>query len=348
MPPRCGNECPEEKRVTHPAQSERESGVRTGAPVPFIREQRVSTGRGARDASLELREKLFLERVHWVVEVDIKGFFDHVDHDWLCRMLEKRVDDKTFVRLIRKWLKAGVLEEAGQVIHSTTGTPQGGMISPILANIYLHYVLDLWVEKIVRKGNRGAMVYMRYADDFVAGFEYGEDAERFFRELPARLAKFGLRMAEDKSGILRFSRCDVEGSRCFTFLGFEFYWANTRLGKLTVKRRTSRKKFRDSLAALKERLRKNRSRPLKELAVTLRRKFLGYFNYYGVIGNADRLWSYWRESQRVIFNVLNRRSQRKSYNWQGFEAMWKTLGIPTPQIVEKPYSKNQQWSLSYS
>jgi group II intron reverse transcriptase/maturase len=304
-------------------------------------------GRGPRDASQELREKLFCERVHWVVEADIKGFFDHVDHDWLCRMLEQRVDDRAFIRLIRKWLKAGVLEEAGEVIHPATGTPQGGIISPVLANIYLHYVLDLWVEKSVRKGNRGAMVYMRYADDFVAGFEYGEDAQRFSRELPGRLAKFALSMAEDKSGILRFSRCDVKGSGCFTFLGFEFYWGNTRQGKVTVKRRTSKKKFRASLANLKEWLGKNRSRPLKVLAVTLRRKFVGYGNYYGVIGNSERLWRYWQESLRLIFKALNRRSQRKSYNWATFTQMWKTLAIPYPKVIEKPYNQHAQWTLSY-
>ena len=304
--------------------------------------------RGARDASQELREKLFLERVHWVVEADIKGFFDNVDHDWLCRMLEQRVDDKAFIRLIRKWLKAGVLEEAGELIHPATGTPQGGIISPVLANIYLHYVLDLWVEKVARKRNRGAMVYMRYADDFVVGFEYGADAEWFFQELPKRLAKFGLSMAEDKSGILRFSRCDVKGSGCFTFLGFEFYWGNTRQGKTTVKRRTSKKKFRASLAALKDWLRKNRSRPLTELAETLRRKYLGYFNYYGVIGNSDRLWRYWNASRRIIFRSLNRRSQRKSYNWGTFDQMWKTLAIPSPKVIEKPYCKHHQWTLSYS
>jgi len=303
--------------------------------------------RGARDASQELREKLFLERVHWVVEADIKGFFDNVDHDWLCRMLEQRVDDKAFVRLIRKWLKAGVLEEAGEVIHPATGTPQGGIISPVLANVYLHYVLDLWVDKVVPKGIRGAKVYMRYADDFIVGFEYGADAAWFYRELPKRMAQFGLSMAEDKSGILRFSRCDVKGSGCFTFLGFEFYWANTRHGKLTVKRRTSKKKFRASLANLKEWLGKNRRRPLKVLAITLRRRFLGYFNYYGVIGNSDRLWRYWHESRRIIFNGLNRRSQRKSYNWTGFDQMWKTLGVPNPRIVEQPYCKHHQWTLSY-
>ena len=143
------------------------------------------------------------------------------------------------------------------------------------------------------------------------------------------------------------SRCDVKGSKCFTFLGFEFYWAKTRKGKLTVKRRTSKKKFCTSLAELKEWVRKNRSRPLKELACTLRRKFNGYINYYGVIGNSARLWNYWNAGRKIIYRGLNRRSQRKSYNWKSFDQMWKTLGIPRPSIVEKPYSNHHQWTLSY-
>lgn len=303
--------------------------------------------RGARDASQELREKLFLERVHWVVEADVEGFFEKVDHDWLERMLAERVDDKAFIRLIRKWLKAGVLEEAGEVVHPATGTPQGGIISPVLANIYLHYVLDLWMKEVVPRQTRGAMVYMRYADDFVVGFENGADARRFHGELPERLAKFGLGLAADKSGILRFSRCDLKGGKCFTFLGFEFYWAKTRSGKKTVKRRTSKTKFRASLSRLKEWLMRNRSLPLKELAKTLGRMFLGYFNYYGVIGNSDCLWKYWNASRRIIFRGLNRRSQRLSYNWKGFEQMWRTLDLPRPKIVEKPYRKHHQWELSY-
>ncbi|MCC5790971.1 MAG: group II intron reverse transcriptase/maturase [Opitutales bacterium] len=297
--------------------------------------------RGAREASQQLRENLFLGRVHWVVEADIKGFFDNVDHDWLTKMLEQRVDDKAFIQLIRKWLKAGILEETKEVIHPATGTPQGGIISPVLANIYLHYVLDLWVEKVVARRIRGNKVYMRYADDFIVGFEYGEDAEWFYTELSERLAKFGLSMAEDKSGILRFSRHDVKNSGCFTFLGFEFYWANTRRGKKTIKRRTSKKKYRDSLANLKTWVNKNRSRPLKELAETLRQKYRGYFGYYGVIGNSERLWQYWNDSRQIVFRGLNRRSQRKSYNWEGFNQMWNTLGIPFPKIVEKPYRSNQ-------
>jgi group II intron reverse transcriptase/maturase len=304
--------------------------------------------RGARDASQELRERLFIERVHWVVEADIKGFFDHVDHDWLQRMLEQRVDDKAFIGLIRKWLKAGVLEEAGEVIHPATGTPQGGVISPVLANIYLHYTLDMWIEKVVAKQARGKVVYMRYADDFIVGFEYGQDAQGVYRELPGRLAKFGLSMAMDKSAILRFSRCDLQGSRPFTFLGFEFYWARTRHGKKTVKRKTSKKKFKASLSNLKEWIHKHRRLGLRELGAALKRKFRGYFNYYGVIGNSHMLSRYWSKSQRIIFRGLNRRSQRLSYNWEGFVQMWKTLAIPGPCIVERPYQSNRQCRLSWT
>ena len=293
--------------------------------------------RGAREASQQLREQLFQRRVNWVVEADIKSFFDHVDHDWLERMLEQRVDDRAFIRLIRKWLKAGILDETGEVTHPATGTPQGGIISPILANIYLHYVLDLWVEKVVRRQTRGQIVYMRYADDFIVGFEHCEEAERFFRELPARLAKFGLSIAEDKSGIIRFSRFDAKGSKCFHFLGFEFYWANTRSGKRSVKRRTCKKKYKASLSNLKDWLKKNRHLRLKELALTLRRKFQGYFNYYGVKGNSPSLWKYWRASQRLVYRALNRRSQRKSYSWAEFRQVWLALDLPRPRIIEPPY-----------
>lgn len=305
--------------------------------------------RGARDASQHLREQLFLGRVHWVVEADIEGFFDNVDHNWLVRMLEQRVDDDAFIRLIRKWLKAGVLEEGGAVTHPAAGTPQGGIISPVLANIYLHYVLDLWIEKGVPRQVRGRQVYLRYADDFVVAFENGPDAEWFFAELPRRLAKFGLRMAEAKSGIVRFSRFDDRNSGPFTFLGFEFYWAQTRMGQKTIKRRTAKKKFRASLTALREWLRRHRSLPLRQIAVTLRRKFQGYYNYYGVIGNGRALSRYWHESQKIIFQALNRRSQRRSYSWASFAQMWNTLDLPRPRVLESPYQPPQpSCPLAYS
>jgi group II intron reverse transcriptase/maturase len=290
--------------------------------------------RGARKASRKLRDQLFFSRVHWIVETDIKGFFDHMDHDWLIRMLEERIADSHFIRLIRKWLRAGILEEDGSVLNPITGTPQGGIVSPVLANIYLHYALDLWVEKIVKKRCSGQVVYQRYADDFVVGFEYGYEAKSFFEELPKRLNKFSLEIAPEKSGILRFSRSDLRHSKRFVYLGFDFYWARTRRGKQTVKRRINKKKFQQALKSLKTWLTGARSTPLKQLAGTLRAKLVGHFNYYGVIGNSQMLSDFFNAARHTIYRVLNNRSQKKSYSWEGFTAMWKTLDIPNPKIIE--------------
>jgi group II intron reverse transcriptase/maturase len=294
-------------------------------------------GRGPRQTTQKLQDRLFRSRVHWMVEADIEGFFDHIDHEWMQRMLAERVDDQAFSRLIGKWLKAGVLEETGEVLHPETGTPQGGVISPMLANIYLHYVLDLWTEKVVAKQVEGDMVYERYADDFVCGFERKEEAERYLAALRERLAKFGLKLSEAKSGIVRFSRSDLRGSRAFTFLGFEFYWAKTRKSFPTVKRRTSKKKFRASMANMTEWMRKERCKPLKWLREKLSQKLRGYWNHYGVIGNSQALKRYWKAVKKLCWRWLNRRSQRRSYRTQGFEAMWEHWDLPQPRIVETPY-----------
>jgi RNA-directed DNA polymerase len=280
-----------------------------------------------------------------MVEADIEGFFDHLDHGWLVKMLEQRVADRSFLRLIRKWLKAGILEADGQVLHPATGTPQGGIVSSILANIYLHYVLDLWTERTIRRSGRGQLEYARYADDFVCGFEHEAEARRYLEALRGRLAKFGLKLAEAKSGIIRFHRRDLR-SGTFTFLGFDFYWASTRRDFRTVKRRTNRKKFGASLAALKEWLRNNRSQRLRWLGEQLRAKFRGYWNYYGVISNSRRLESYWHQARRLVYKWLNRRSQRRSYSWTTFEAMWQSLALPVPRIVERPYQSQPHLPLS--
>lgn len=178
------------------------------------------------------------------------------------------------------------------------------------------------------------MVYQRYADDFVVGFEFGYEAQRFFSELPKRLNKFCLEIAPEKSGIVRFSRCDLRGSGRFVYLGFDFYWARTRSGKQTVKRRTNTKKFQQALKSLKVWINGAKSTPLKRLASTLRSKLAGHFNYYGVIGNSHRLSEFFNAARHTIYRALNSRSQKKSYNWAGFTAMWKTLDIPNPKIVE--------------
>jgi len=246
-------------------------------------------GRGAREASRVLANAVFHGRFGWVVEADIKGFFTNLDHDWMVTMLSERVKDRPFVRLIQKWMKAGVLEEDGTVLHPATGTPQGGIISPVLSNIYLHYVLDLWFENVVKKRCGGDAMIMRYADDFVCAFEYEEEAKRFLESLEKRLGKFHLEVAPDKTRMLRFSRSNEEPNEAFEFLGFEFRWVRSRKGKMWVRRRTSPKKLRASIAAFTEWIKKNRHLPIKITMRKVAQKLRGYWNYYGVIGNMKSL-----------------------------------------------------------
>ena len=293
-------------------------------------------GKGARQSSLELREALNDGHYRWVVEADIRGFFDHVDHGWMVKMLELRIADCSLIRLIVKWLKAGVMEEGREVVHPATGTPQGGVISPILANIYLHYVQDEWIKKVVTKHSKGGVIFRRYADDSVVCFEHEEDARAYLRALPKRLGKFSLTIAEEKSSLVKFNRWEPEQSGKFTFLGFDFYWARSSRNPryVMVKRRTNREKFRNSLKAMKEWIRKVRCRKLEDLLSVLRRKLLGYRNYYGVIGNSQMLSTYWYEVIQLLYKWLNRRSQRRSMTWAQFMNRLPGWKLPPPQVVE--------------
>jgi len=291
---------------------------------------------GARDAVKALRHELQFGRYGYVVEADIKGFFDNLDHRWMIRMVEHRIDDRRFLRLIKKWLKAGILEKDGKVLHPVTGTPQGGIVSPILANIYLHYALDLWFEKVVKQHCEGAAYLIRYADDFVCVFQYKRDAERFFRTLPKRLGKFNLELSPEKTRIVRFSRFDESKAGSFDFLGFEFRWGKSRKGKDIIKRRTSRKKFRQALANFTTWCREHRSVNIRKLFKTLNAKLRGYYNYYGVIGNSASLREFFYQAKRILKKWLNRRSQKRSYNWACFEALLKRHRIERSRITEKP------------
>lgn len=297
-------------------------------------------GKGARQSSQELREALNGGEYRWVVEADIRGFFEHVDHGWLVRMLELRIADRSLIRLIVKWLKAGVMEEGSDVIHPATGTPQGGVISPILANIYLHHVQDEWIKKVVTKHSKGKVLLRRYADDSVVCFEHEQDARAYLRTLPKRLGKFGLSIAEEKSSLVKFIRWEPEQSGKFTFLGFDFYWARTRRNPrhITVRRQTNKSKFRNSLKAMKEWLKKVRCRKLSELLEVLRRKLLGYRNYYGVIGNSKMLAAYYYYVIRMLYKWLNRRSQRRSMTWAQFQRRLPGWELPPAKIVEAPYN----------
>jgi RNA-directed DNA polymerase len=290
-------------------------------------------GRGPQTASKVLAGRLALGNYHHIVEADIKGFFDNMDHEWLIRMVERRVDDAAFTRLIRKWLKAGVLEEDGRVTHPVTGSPQGGIISPVLANIYLHYALDLWFEKVVRRHIKGQATIMRFADDFVCAFERSADAEAFMKVLPKRLGKFGLETAPEKTGKIRFSRQEPEQNGTFSFLGFQYHWQRTRTGKSKVQRRTDPRKLQRSLRAFTEWIKSHRHRRLGRLMRELRAKLAGYWNYYGVSGNFEQLNKFWRQAVRLLYKWLNRRSHKPGFTWK---RLWKALErhrIPSPHIT---------------
>lgn len=284
---------------------------------------------GAHPAIKVLSAVLRTGRYTTVVEADIKNFFGNIDQNKLLNMLMERVDDKRFLKLIRKWLKAGRLDIDGQVLHPETGTPQGGIVSPILANIYLHYVLDIWFDVTVRAYCRGQAYLCRYADDFVCAFEFESDAQHFYELLPERLARFGLEVAVEKTNIIQFDRSSK--SR-FEFRGFEFYWDKNHKGRVVLKRRTSRKKYRAALANFKDWCKKNRHLPKTIFFGKVNQKLRGYWNYYGIRGNFESLSDSFYHVEVILFKWLNRRSQRQSYNWKGFNALFKYFRLAKPRI----------------
>jgi group II intron reverse transcriptase/maturase len=304
-------------------------------------------GVSAHDAIGDLTRELQFGGHQFVTEADIKGFFDNIQWDWLERMLRQRISDGALLNLIRKWLRAGILEEDGQVVHPQTGTPQGGVISPVLANIYLHYVLDLWFERVVRPKQRGRCQMIRYADDFVACYEYRHEAEAFEAELKTRLAKFGLQVAADKTKTLRFGNNGGPHNGRFDFLGFEFYWEPDQQGKPRVKRRTATKKHLAAMQRLRDWIRERRAQPLRQTLHTLRARLQGTWNYYGLIGNYRRMQLLYKETCRALYKWLNRRSQRKSLTWPEVDRLLVRFQIPPPRIMEKNKGMTCQPELSF-
>jgi group II intron reverse transcriptase/maturase len=291
-------------------------------------------GRNPLQAVRVLTDALHRGQFEFVVEADIKGYFEHIRHDWLLKMLALRVNDGALLGLIRKWLRAGILEEDGRIEHPQSGTPQGGSVSPVLANVYLHYVLDLWFERRMRKGYRGQSRLFRFADDFVCCFDYRHEAEAFEVALAERMQKFGLELAADKTKRIRFGPWGGRHNGRFDFLGFEFSWGRGHRGQPTVQRRTSRKKLRGAVQRFTEWIKAERRSPLTELMETLRAKYAGHWNYYGIIGNAKSLSRYCYETSRILFKWLNRRSQRRSLTWSAFNRLLKRYQVPPPRVVE--------------
>jgi len=297
---------------------------------------------GALNAVDKLTVKLQFGRYYFIVEADIKGYFENIDHEWLVRMLEERIDDRALIQLIEKWLKAGILEPDGTVVHPVTGTPQGGIASPVLSNVYLHYVLDLWFHRVFKKGCKGEACLIRYADDFVCAFQYQVDAERFYSALRERMEKFRLELATEKTRIISFNRNAPDGKSRFDFLGFEFYWGKDRKRRPHLKRRTSRKKLRSSIRRFTEWCKKNRNLEPRVLFRRLRAKLRGYYNYYGVMGNSKSLEQFYYQVKRILYKWLNRRSQRRSYNWKGFEQLLEHYGVERPRIIGRPPMRQLQ------
>ena len=291
---------------------------------------------GAKDAVRGISTTLVRGRYGYILDADLQGFFDHINHRWLLKMLEERIDDKPFIHLINKWLKAGILSTNGKILHPVTGTPQGGIVSPILANIYLHYVLDLWFLKKVKPNCKGEAYLCRYADDFICAFRFKDDAEKFYMALIKRLEKFDLSLSPDKTRVIKFSRFE-KGTNYFEFLGFEFRWGTSRKGKDIIKRRTSRKKLLASLIKFSLWCRKCRNFRLRKIFKLLNVKLRGYYNYYGVIGNFASLQKFFFQAMRILYKWLNRRSQKRSFCYNIFNQITKFYNVEKPRITEFSY-----------
>lgn len=300
--------------------------------------------RNCHDALKILNVYLEERYTNFVVDVDIKGFFDNVSHEWLMKFLKHRIADPALLGIIARFLKGGYMEE-GSFYKTDVGTPQGGIISPILANIYLHYVLDLWFEKVIRKDCKGLAYMVRYADDFVCCFQSETEANNFYYDLILRLKKFNLEIAEDKTKIISFGKYAEKNSKrngkgkpeTFEFLGFTHFCSQSKHGKFRVKRKTSGKKMRAKLKECKEWLKTNRTVNIHIVAKRLQRSLNGYFNYYSITDNSRSVRNFVDKVKTLFFKWMNRRSQRKSFNFEKFTLFLRRFPLPTPKTKVNIY-----------
>ncbi|MCQ2011664.1 group II intron reverse transcriptase/maturase [Sporolactobacillus sp. STSJ-5] len=307
--------------------------------------------RSCHDALKVLNVSIEKRYTNYIVDVDIKGFFDHVDHQWMMRFLNHRINDPSLLRLIARFLKAGYMEK-GTWYASEQGTPQGGLISPILANIYLHYVIDLWFMKVVKKQCQGQAYLVRYADDFVCCFQYKQEAEQFYSELKQRIGKFNLTLAEEKARIIPFGRFAWENARrienrkpkTFDFLGFTHYCGWSKSGHFRVKRKSSRKKVCAKLKAHGQWLKAHRTKEIDSIMDRIKRSLIGYYNYYCVTDNIPSVNAFRLQVIRLLYKWLNRRSQKRSYTWEKFNQFLKRCPLPQPRIKVNIYQLRPELS----
>jgi len=303
--------------------------------------------RGAHNALDALYVALMRRQVNWVLDADIRGFFDHIDHEWLARFVEHRIADKRVVRHIGKWLRAGVLEE-GKLTRQEEGTPQGGSISPLLANIYLHYVFDLWIDQWRSKKANGEVIVVRYADDFIIGFQSKMEAERCLAELRERLARFRLELHPEKTRLIEFGRYAVENRKkkglgkpeTFNFLGFTHICDRThKNGRFIILRQTMRTRMKGKLLEIREELRRRLNRPVKETGQWLRSVLNGYYRYHAVPRNLPAMISFYRRVGQTWHRMLERRSHKGRIDWR---RMYRLMNrhLPSPRVMH-PYPEHR-------
>jgi RNA-directed DNA polymerase len=299
-------------------------------------------GRGAHDALDALVVAVQSRKVNFILDADIQSFFDTVSQGWLIRFLEHRIGDKRIIRLVQKWLKAGVLEE-GVVSVSARGTGQGAVISPLLANVYLHYALDLWAERWRRREATGDMIIVRYADDFIVGFQHEADARRFWNDMRKRFEGFSLSLNPDKTRLIEFGRFAAERRaqrglgkpETFNFLGFTFICERNSRGQFLVKRITRRDRMRAKLKEIKEELRRRMHRPIPEQGGWIKQVVRGFFAYYAVPTNGAALTAFYYHVKRIWLRTLRRRSQKDRFSWQRMDSLAADW-LPQPRILH-PY-----------
>ena len=301
-------------------------------------------GRSAHGALASLEKGIMTQRVNWVLDFDIQTFFDSLDHEWLVRMLEHRIGDRRLLRLIKRWLTAGILE-SGEWVAVERGSPQGSGISPLLANVFLHYVFDTWVHQWRRRHARGRIVVVRYADDGVIGAEYEGDARQLLEALRERLAGFGLALNEGKTRLIecgRFAarRREQAGLRrpeTFNFLGFTHYCGTTRSGKFTVKRKTQATRMTRKLRELRAEMKHRWHARVTEQHQWLSQVLRGHYGYYGFIFNYPAMHRFYELVKRMWFKALQRRSQKSRLSWKKFDRLQAVFPLPRPTIQQSWY-----------
>ncbi len=301
--------------------------------------------RSALQALKAVHTMVMTKPVNWIIDVDIKGFFDNVDHQWMINCIAERISDPNFKTLIIKFLKAKIVEE-GKYTKPTKGTPQGGVLSPVLANIYLHYILDLWFERVESKKIKGYTEIVRYADDFIIGAQTKEEAYQILKDVKERLSKFKLQVSIEKTGIKEFGRFAEQNSKnrekskpdTFEFLGFTHYCSKSRVENFLMKVKTNKKRQNNSLKEINKWLKRIRnSMKAKDIWRILGSKLQGYYNYYGVSSNSRSINSYSYQVTKLVYKWMNRRSQKRSFNWEQFNHYLNLYPLPKPSLVYSMY-----------